>query len=90
MNEEYQEVERANGYDAIHSHDRENDEAIPEDDVDVKVDDPGTRFALYSVLKDTRGEPGLSLENIANVILDALTREEAQSVRNELARKLDQ
>ena len=61
----------------------------PEDDVDLQNDNPAVRLGLYNALKDTRGEPGLSIERVAGVIIDAFSREEVQSLRNELQRNID-
>lgn len=60
-----------------------------EDDVDLLHDNPQVRLGLYYALKDTRGEPGLSLKMIANVVMTALSREEVVGLVNELNRNLE-
>lgn len=92
-------VERENAEAALHSHEKEFDdgddsvlppdpnafpETQPEDD-----DNQDLRNGLYFALKDTRQEPGLSIERVASVIMTAWSREEVQSLVNELNRDLD-
>ena len=60
-----------------------------ETDVDLLKDNPEVRNGLYFALKDTRGEPGLSIEMVASCIMNAFSREEVQSLRNELQRNID-
>ena len=60
-----------------------------EEDVDLEHDNPAVRLGLYHALKDTRGEPGLSIERVARVIMDAFSREEVQALTNQLNKNLD-
>ena len=52
-------------------------------------DHQSNRIALYTALKDTRGEPGLSIKDVASQIMNAFSREEVQALTNQLNKNLD-
>lgn len=73
--------------------DPEFQEPQPEDDLvealgGLQEDDRGLRNQLYFALKDTRGEPGLSIQDVASQVMNAFSREEVASLVRELDKNL--
>jgi hypothetical protein len=73
----------------------EDDEGLVrglEEDLGIKretTDEQTLRNCLYFALKDTRGEPGLSIEKVASQIMNAWSREEVASLVRELEKNLN-
>lgn len=67
----------------------EDEPGEPESDVDVTRDNPEVRMNLYFALKETRSEPGLTIDRVAGVIMDAFAREEVAVLVTRLKKFLD-
>lgn len=68
-----------------HDYDKEQDFLRNEENaVQEENEQAMLRNQLYDAIKETRRDPGLSIESIAHTLVTALSREEAQALRNEL------